>query len=293
MDESTPSPTPSPTRKQVSISESSEETITEDSLPEDSLPEGLTNEDEESVESIETNHELLQRSKPFKPAIHIPENLYHNIKLKITSLSNRDKILQIKLAKYQKKHENLNMFIIFVSTVLGIYETFRVKIDDMIETQFLDVGTNVVPIVLSGIITCTASIIKLKKYQEKSDNIHLIREKVSVARSNLKTVQEHLLFCKDPGELRQIKKIYFKTTFDSYCQAQSYLDKHVKEIDYHKYGDQINYSDKYCVEKQEEEEMEDSEPVKPLDMTKSYDFRDSRASNRKLIVERDVESIPV
>ena len=59
------------------------------------------------------------------------------------------------------------MFIIFVSTVLGIYETFRVKIDDIIETQFLDVGTNVVPIVLSGIITCTASIIKLKKYQEK------------------------------------------------------------------------------------------------------------------------------
>ena len=60
---------------------------------------------------------------------------------------------------------------------------FVLKIDDIIETQFLDVGTNVVPIVLSGIITCTASIIKLKKYQEKSDNIHLIREKVSVARS--------------------------------------------------------------------------------------------------------------
>jgi len=121
--------------------------------------------DEESVQSIETNHDLLNRTKPFNPAIHIPENLYHNIKLKLTSLSNRDKILQIKLARYQKKHENLNMFIILVSTILGVYETFRVKIDDIIETQFLDVGTNLVPIVLSGIITCTASIIKLKKYQ--------------------------------------------------------------------------------------------------------------------------------
>ena len=38
------------------------------------------------------------------------------------------------------------MFIIFVSTVLGVYETFRVKIDD-IETQFLDVGTNLMMIV--------------------------------------------------------------------------------------------------------------------------------------------------
>ena len=94
--------------------------------------------------------------------INIPENLYHNIKLKLTALSNRDKILQIKLAKYQKKHENLNMFIIVVSSILGIYETFRVKIDDLVMTKFLDIGSNIVPIFLSGIITCTASIIKLK-----------------------------------------------------------------------------------------------------------------------------------
>ena len=120
----------------------------------------------------------------------------------------------------------------------------------------------------------------------------MIREKVSVARSNLKTVQEHLLFCKNPDELRQIKKIYFKTSFDSYCQAQSYLDKHVKEIDYHKYGDQINYSEKFCVEQKEDEEVEEQSRT-TLDMTKSYDFRDSRASNRNLIVQREEESIPV
>ena len=57
-------------------------------------------------ESIDTNHDLLNRSEPFAPAINIPENLYHNIKLKLTALSNRDKILQIKLGRYQRKHEN-------------------------------------------------------------------------------------------------------------------------------------------------------------------------------------------
>ena len=108
MEESTRSP------KKVTITESEEDST-------------KTTEDEESVKSIETSHDLLNNSEPFRPAIHIPENLYHNIKLKLTSLSNRDKILQIKLGRYQKKHENLNMFIIFVSTVLGIYETFRVK----------------------------------------------------------------------------------------------------------------------------------------------------------------------
>ena len=251
-------------------------------------------------ESIDTNHDLLNRSEPFAPAINIPENLYHNIKLKLKSLSNRDKILQIKLGRYQRKHENLNMFIIVVSSILGIYETFRVKIDDLVMTKFLDIGSNIVPIFLSGIITCTASIIKLKKYQEKSDTIHLTREKVSVARTNLKTVQEHLLFCKSSDELEKIRKIYFKTTFDSYCSAQSYLDKHVKEIDYLKYGQKINYSDGFCVEDEEDEEKGSNNPKKDspkksnhkkdnpknvkvnkplLNMNISYDFKKAKELN--------------
>ena len=254
-------------------------------------------------ESIDTNHDLLNRSEPFAPAINIPENLYHNIKLKLTALSNRDKILQIKLAKYQKKHENLNMFIIVVSSILGIYETFRVKIDDVEKTPVLDVGANVVPIFLSGIITCTASIIKLKKYQEKSDAIHLTREKVSVARSNLKTVQEHLLFCKSSDELEKIQKIYFKTTFDSYCSAQSYLDKHVKEIDYLKYGQKINYSDGFCVEDEEDEEKGMGSPKKGtnkdknvevnkplLNMNISYDFKKARELNNNISEESSDKS---
>ena len=289
--ESTQNHVPTPTALQRSRDISSNE----------ELGEILT--DDLELESIDTNHDLLNRAEPFEPAINIPENLYHNIKLKLKSLSNRDKILQIKLGNYQKKNENLNMFIIFVSSILGIYETFRVKIDDVEKTPVLDVGANVVPIFLSGIITCTASIIKLKKYQEKSDNIHLTREKVSVARSNLKTVQEHLLFCKSTEELEKIQKIYFKTTFDSYCNAQSYLDRHVKEIDYLKYGHKINYSDGYCVEDEEEAELEQAqgntrEQVKQrgntqksnvskkdpklktrVNMNESYDFRKSRESS--------------
>ena len=61
MEESTRSP------KKVTISESEEDSL-------------KTTEDEESVKSIETNHDLLNNSEPFRPAIHIPENLYNNIK---------------------------------------------------------------------------------------------------------------------------------------------------------------------------------------------------------------------
>jgi len=199
----------------------------------------------EETSSIESNHHLLKRSIPFAPAIHVPENLYENIKLKLKVISKRDKVIQAKLAKYQRKNENLNMLIIFVSTILGIYETFRVKIDDVIKTEIIDVSINVIPIVLSGIITCTASIIKLKRYQDNIDNIHLTREKVSVARANLRTVQEHLLFCKSSEDLHRIKKIYFNNAFNSYCDGNAYLDKYVKEVDYHKYKDKINYSEEF------------------------------------------------
>jgi hypothetical protein len=201
--------------------------------------------DDSSIRSLDTVHHLLQSREPYEPAIKVPEDLYKNIKLKLKVLSDRDKIIQIKLNKYQRKHENLNMLIIIVSSILGIYETFRVKIDDIVKSQFIDVSTNIIPIVLSGIITCTASIIKLKKYQEKSDQIHLTREKVSVARANLKTVQEHLLFCKKKEDLHKIKKIYFQNAFNAYCDGNAYLDKYVKEVDFRKYGERICYSDKY------------------------------------------------
>ena len=193
----------------------------------------------------ESMDELIRKANTFDVRIAKPKELYHNIELKIRILSDRDKILQIKVSKYQRKNENLNMFIIFISSILGIYETFRAKIDDIIKSQNIDIIINLVPIVLSGIITCTASIIKLKKYQEKSDNIHLTREKVSVAKCKLKTVQEHLLFCKDEANLQKIKKHYFHNAYDFYCEGTALLDKYVKEIDYRRYGTKISYSKKY------------------------------------------------
>ena len=198
-----------------------------------------------------SNEEII-----FDPAINIPEHLDENIRKKLEALTKRDTIIQLKLAKYQKNNEHLNMLIIFVSTILGIYETFRVKIDDVVKSDIIDVTTNIIPIILSGIITCTASIIKLKKYQEKSDQCQLTREKVSVARANLKTIQEHLLFCKTSGDLQKIKKIYFHNAFHAYNDGNSALDKYVRVSDYGKYGIDcgVNNKPSEIIIKQEEEE---------------------------------------
>ena len=201
------------------------------------------NEANSELASLITNKELFKDKVAFLPAINIPETLYDNIKLKLNILSTRDKIIQVKLAKYQKKHEYLQMTVIVLSTLLSIYEAFRVKIEDVIKTEIIDTGIGIIPITLSGLITCTASFIKLKKYHEKSDQIQLTREKVSVARAKLKTVQEHLLFCKTDEELHKIKKIYFNNAFGFYCEGNENLDKYVKEIDYKRYASKVKYSD--------------------------------------------------
>ena len=247
-----PEPEPEPEEEEV------EEEVEQDNEVSINDLGDIENPTEEGSElaSLTTNKELFKEKEPFLPAINIPETLYDNIKLKLNILSTRDKIIQVKLAKYQKKHEYLQMTVIVLSTLLSIYEAFRVKIDDVIKTEIIDTGISIIPITLSGLITCTASFIKLKKYHEKSDQIQLTREKVSVARAKLKTVQEHLLFCKTEEELHKIKKIYFNNAFGFYCEGNENLDKYVKEIDYKRYASKVKYSDE--VDKQSDNKQSDS-----------------------------------
>ena len=96
-----------------------------------------------------------------------------------------------------------------------------------------------VPIILSSVITCIASIVKLKKYQEKTDNIHITREKVSIARCKLKYIQEELLFCKSQENFRRIRKLYFTNAYDFYCDGSSFLDRYIKAKDYKRYGGKV------------------------------------------------------
>jgi hypothetical protein len=182
----------------------------------------------------------------YEAVLVTPNKLYRHIGIKLEILKERDDIVQIKLAKYQKTNEYMNMFIIVISSILSVYEAFRGKIDELVELKIPSIGINMVPIVLSGTITCIASIIKLKRYQEKSDNIHLTREKVSVARCKLKHIQEDLLFSKTEENFKKIKKSYFSNAYDFYCEAQSYLDKYIKSKDYVRYGGIIQEYSKCC-----------------------------------------------
>ena len=239
-------------------SETTNETTNQDNEETDpsiseNTPDGeqLDSIDEESVHEEDVDVEIgsdigSDIHKSHEPLITTPYKLHRHIGIKLEILKERDDIIQVKLAKYQKTNEYLNIWIIFISSVLSVYEAFRGKIDDLVSENIPSIFVNMVPIVLSASITCIASIIKLKKYQEKSDNIHLTREKVSVARCKLKHIQEDLLFVKSESRFQHVRKSYFSNAYDFYCEAQSYLDKYIKSKDYVRYGGILDVYSKCC-----------------------------------------------
>jgi len=111
-----------PQRSILNLTRSTQGEVTDDHSSDNHSSDNHSSEQDEetsSIRSLETAHQLLRKREAFAPAIKIPEDLYKNIKIKLKVLSDRDKIIQIKLTKYQKRHENLNMFIIIISSIFS------------------------------------------------------------------------------------------------------------------------------------------------------------------------------
>ena len=93
-------------------------------------------------ESIDTNHDLLNRSEPFAPAINIPENLYHNI----NSTGKYDEMKNFNI----NKTTNLNTLLDVISLIDGkrnimeISNFLNLNIEDIINTVELLISKKLV-----------------------------------------------------------------------------------------------------------------------------------------------------
>lgn len=163
----------------------------------------------------------------------------NHLQLKLNKLSQRLKILQIKYIGYKKWYDNCNISIIVVSALLSVFEAFRNEIVDHIGEK--NAGTlifNMIPIIVSTSITCSAAIIKFKKYQEKMENMQFTREKVILAISKIKHIQELLWFSK-PDDFESIKQKYVNDIYGFYNESTSELERHIKYSDHAKLKDFI------------------------------------------------------
>ena len=158
-----------------------------------------------------------------------------HLQVKLDILDNRLNILQMKYNIYKKWFDRFNITIIIMSSSLSIFEALRNEISDHVteNTPFYFVF-NMIPITMSSLITCTAAIIKFKKYQDKMEHMQFTREKVILAISKLNEVKESLWF-NEHKDFKGIKHKYFHDMYINYNESNSELKRHIKFNDYHKF----------------------------------------------------------
>ncbi len=204
----------------------------------DRLLESILKQDETNNKSFYRELEKQKDNVVFKKMDITNETQFTNhLQLKLNKLSKRLTILQMKYISYKKWYDNCNILIIIVSGLLSIFEAFRNEISYHIdENTGGSLIFNMVPIAVSTSITCSAAIIKFKKYQEKMENMQFTREKVILAISKIKHIQEMLWFSKKE-DFESIKQKYVEDIYGFYNESNSELERHIKYSDHAKVKD--------------------------------------------------------
>ena len=195
----------------------------------------------------EDNHNDLDRIKNDKLKMNInhEKDFNKHLQEKLDFLSDRLDLLQMKYNGYKKWYDRINISIIIISTILSVFESFRLEVKDFIDESDhgLNLMFNMTPIIISSTITCSAAVVKFKKYQEKMEEMQFTREKILTSISRIENVKESLWFNKD-HEFDNIKNNYLKEVFTTYNESISELKRHIKFDDPHKFNKHLNEKNK-------------------------------------------------
>ena len=184
------------------------------------------------------------------------EDLIEHIKDKKRRLDLYRKILELKYNRYKKCHNFWSISTILLSSFLTLIESCKLIFldednNDKVAHDFFDLS----PILLSTVITCSSSILKFKKYQEKMELYNNVIEKCVNMISKLKNKRDLLKLqtnCFNDELLENLLKSYNEEILTEYCIIYQESQKHIKNTDYDKYSRILNYSElhKHIVEKE-------------------------------------------
>ena len=193
------------------------------------------------------NFDELERVKKDKLKMNInhEKDFNKHLQNKLNFLNDRLDLLQMKYNGYKNWYDRMNIGIIIISTVLSVFESFRLEIQDLIHenNHGLTIVFNMTPIIISSSITCSAAVIKFKKYQEKMEDMQFAREKVITSISKIEYVMESLWFNKDV-DFDTIKNDYLKDVFTVYNESIAELKRHIKFDDPQKLDKHIDDKNK-------------------------------------------------
>lgn len=154
---------------------------------------------------------------------------------KINKLSNKTVLTQMKYAYHKWWYDILNIFIIFISSILTIIEAIKNEIDYENQKDDIKYFFKLSPILVSTIIVIISSIIKFLRLQENLEVMARTTEKSILTIYRMKKVQEECHFASQE-QLDSIQSTYLDEIFIMYNQCQAELGKCFK------YNDLITYS---------------------------------------------------
>ena len=156
-------------------------------------------EDNEDIESIlnlpRVDSEKSDISDIIKKEDSVLNNLYNLINDKKWTLVQSKSILELKYNKYKKCHNFWNISTIILSSLLTLIESCKLVFIEDIDNNDLLLNDffKLSPIMLGTIITCTASIIKFKKYQEQMEAFYIVIDKCIAMISKLKNKKDEII----------------------------------------------------------------------------------------------------
>ena len=199
--------------------------------------------------------------------INCIDELINHIKEKKRKLNLYRKILELKYNRYKKCHNAWSISTILLSTCLTLIESCKlifIDKDDKINREIYDLS----PIFIGSIITCTSSILKFKKYQEKMELLNNVIQNCVGMVGRLKIKKEVIQLqknCYDEKLLKDIINAYNDEILQEYCIIYQESQKYIKSTDYDKYAKQINYSElyKHMIEQERQEFYQHYKEHKP------------------------------
>ena len=155
-------------------------------------------------------------------------------------MEERRKLVSLKYNHYKKNFDRGNMTILIFSLILTLIEGLRAEISEDRMSNKTKLVFNLIPLIISIIITFIASLLKFKKYQEKIESMVRAIEKCIYTAFRIKKFQEGIYFINKYTEFHDACNVYREEIYNLYNQSQAELEHNLKYQDRIKYSKKLN-----------------------------------------------------
>jgi len=201
---------------------------------------------EEVFEENNENDNLLKRRLTMKEIqdCDTKHKLKDYINEKKRKIDQSRRILELKYEKYKSCNDFWNIGTIVLSSLLTFIESTKLIFINDESPVFIKNIFDLTPIFFGTVITCSASVIKFKKYQEKMELLNIMIDKCINMIAKLKNKREEIKLLSDCGEeFHKIKTDYVNNICKEFSDVYQETERYITNQDYDVYLRIINNSD--------------------------------------------------